>query len=297
MIGQHSQMYGLAETHLFCAETISEWWQECNVATFDMDHGLRRVVAELFFGRQTEITVSRASGWLRRRSHFTTGLIFEELARKVHPRIAVDKSPTTVLRLESMQRVYCAFPQARFLHLVRHPRGYGESVMRCLDERKKLGPLPPKHWLLSLAACPSLSAKDVQAGNHCSDLDPQRSWYALHINICEFLHLIPEAQKLRIRGEDLLTDCEQSLVRLATWLGLRTDSEAIEEMRHPERSPYACFGPASALLGNDRSFLRNPALRPERGRLHALDGPLSWREDGEGFLSEVKKLATAMGYQ
>src|ERR1700724_2104140 len=111
------------------------------------------------------------------------------------------------------------------------------------------------------------------------------------MNICEFLQSVPEEQKLRMRGEDLLTDCEQGLVRIATWLGLRTDPEAIEEMQHPERSPYACFGPPSAALGTDLSFLRSPALQPERARLHTLDGPLNWREDGQEFLPEVKKLA------
>ena len=105
-----------------------------------MDHGLRRIVAELFFGGQTEKNVSRAGGWLQRRAHLTTRSIFEELAKKVHPRVPVDKSPSTVYRLESMQRVYSMFPQARFLHLVRHPGGYGESVMRYLREAKMLGP-------------------------------------------------------------------------------------------------------------------------------------------------------------
>src|ERR1700692_2311632 len=92
MLGQHPQTYGLAETHLFCGETMWEWWRQCDEATFDMDHGLRRVVAELFFGGQTEKNVSRAAGWLQRRAHFTTRLIFEELAKKVHPRILIDKS-------------------------------------------------------------------------------------------------------------------------------------------------------------------------------------------------------------
>src|SRR5262245_4334853 len=143
MLGQHPEMYGLPEVHLFGAETVAEWWQQCANATFDMDHGLIRVVAQLFFGGQTEITVSRAAGWLQRRAHFTTGLIFEELAGKVRPRMLVDKSPSIVYRLDSLRRVYEMFPQAMFLHLVRHPRGHGESVMRYLGERQKIGPVPP----------------------------------------------------------------------------------------------------------------------------------------------------------
>src|SRR5712692_735035 len=63
MLGQHPQMYGLPEIHLFVAETMEEWWQQCANATFNMDHGLIRVVAQLFFGGQTEVSASRAAGW------------------------------------------------------------------------------------------------------------------------------------------------------------------------------------------------------------------------------------------
>ena len=297
MLGQHPQMYGLPEIHLFGAETIEEWRQQCDNATFNMDHGLIRVVAQLFFGEQTEVSVSRAAGWLRRRAHFTTGLIIEELAKMVHPRILVDKSPSIVYRIESLQRVYSMFPGARFLHLVRHPRGHGESVMKYLDGRRKLGPLPRSHWLLPLAASPSLSTKDLEAGRVSSDIDPQRAWYALHMNISEFLRSVPEEHKLRMRGEDVLADHDQSLTRIASWLGLRTDPAAIDEMKHPERSQYASYGPPGANFGNDRSFLRNPALRPERAEHHSLEGPISWRKDGEGFLPEVKQLALEFGYE
>src|ERR1043165_3274523 len=75
MLGQHPQMYGLPEIHLFGAETVGEWWNPFGHATFNMDHGLVRVIAELYYGEQTETTVQRSVGWLRRRAHFTTGLL------------------------------------------------------------------------------------------------------------------------------------------------------------------------------------------------------------------------------
>jgi hypothetical protein len=299
MLGQHPQMYGLPEVHLFGAETIAEWWQQCANATFHMDHGLVRVVAQLFFGEQTELSVTRASGWLQRRGHFTTGLVFEELSRKVHPRILVDKSPSLVYRKESLQRVHAMFPQAMFLHLVRHPRGHGESVMRYLAERKKIGPVPPNHWLLHLAAYPAPAADEANPAKEpdMSDIDPQRGWLALHRNIADFTATVPAPQTLRVRGEDLLTNREQGLERIADWLGLRTDAQAIDEMKHPERSPYACYGPRGAAFGNDRSFLNHPALRPERAEEQRLAGPLSWREDGREFCPEVRDLAVSFGYQ
>jgi hypothetical protein len=293
MLGQHPQMYGLPEVHLFGAETMAEWWRQCEEATFNMDHGLVRVVAQLFFGDQSEDNVRRAAGWLQRRAHFTTGLLIEALAERVQPCILVDKSPSIVYRVETLRRVYAMFPQARFLHLVRHPRGHGESVMNYLRERRKLGPVPPNHWLLYLAAYPD---GDANAGPS-SDIDPQRAWLVLHRNICEFLDGVPAEQTLRVRGEHLVGEPERGLREVLAWLGLRTDDEAIEEMKHPERSPYACYGPRSARYGNDRAFLHDPVLRPARGGKHNLDGPLSWRDDGREFSAEVRELAQRFGYE
>ena len=293
MLGQHPEMYGVPEVHLFGSETLAEWWQQCEEATFNMDHGLVRVVAQLFFGDQSEDNVRRAAGWLQRRAHFTTGLVIEGLGQCVRPRILVDKSPSIVYRIETMQRVYAMFPQARFLHLVRHPRGHGESVMKYLRARRKLGPVPPNHWLQYLAAYPD------EGGNAdpSSDIDPQRAWLALQRNIGEFLDAVPASQALRVRSEDLVGSPERGLREVLAWLGLRTDDEAIEEMKHPERSPYACYGPPSAYFGNDRAFLQDPVLRPARAEKHSLEGPLSWCDDGREFSAEVRELAQKFGYE
>ena len=295
MLGQHPQMYGLPEMHLFGAETIGEWWRYFSGAKSLRKAGTLRAVAQLYFGKQTEHSIKLARRWLRRRSHLTTGLLFQRLAERVDPRILVDKSTSTVYRLESMQRTYDVFPHARYIHLVRHPRGHGESVMKFINEREKIGLLPSRHWMLRLASLRDRSQRqDTQRID--GDLDPQYGWYRLNMTICKFLESVPEEQKLRVRSEDLLTDPGRVLREIATWMGVRTDDEAIEEMKHPERSPYACFGPPGARFGNDRFFLENPALRPSRADCHSLKGPLIWRRDGKGFLPKVKQLAREFGY-
>jgi len=289
-------MYGLPELHLFGARTIGEWFQQCAHASFDMDHGLVRVIAELFFGEQTEKSIARARGWLMRRSHCTTEMIFELVAEKVHPLIPIDKSPSLVYNPQCLQYVRALFPDARYIYLTRHPRGHGESVMRYLEERAKLGPIPPGHWLVGLASYPYSFLSENHMTHERRDVDPQRGWYALNQNICEFLESIPDEQKLRIRGEDLLSRPADALGKIVRWMQLRDDPVAIEEMMHPERSPYAGFGPLGARFGNDRSFLRSPTMRPVRPIVQNLEGPLSWREDGRGFLPEVKELARQFGY-
>jgi len=296
MLGQHPQMYGLPEVHLLVARTMEEWWGLCSEATFNMDHGLLRVVAQLIFGEQTEYTVKQAVGWLRRRTHCSTAELLEMLSHQVHPRILVDKSPSVVYRPEFLRHIFAVFPQARFIHLLRHPRGHGESVMKYLHARRQMGPVPTSHWLLQLAGYPSMSLVESDVIKPSSELDPQRAWYVLNMNICDFLRSVPTHQQLQIRGEDVLRNPDQELVRIAGWLGLRADNGAISEMKHPERSPYASYGPPGAYFGNDRNFLRDPVLHSEAARPTTLEGPLSWRHDRAGFLPQVRQLAEQFGY-
>src|SRR5438105_3191953 len=49
MLGQHPQMHGLPETHLFVDETIERWWGRSSHAKYPMADGLLRSVAQLCF--------------------------------------------------------------------------------------------------------------------------------------------------------------------------------------------------------------------------------------------------------
>jgi Sulfotransferase family len=300
MLGQHPQMYGLPETHLFGDETLERWWGRSAQETYPMAHGLLRAIAQLGFGEQTESTVRSATGWLKRRSSFTSGMIFEELAREVYPSILIDKSPSIVYSLESMHRAYESFPRARFIHLLRHPRGHGDSVLKYLQrlaKRCRADLVPVPQWANDLACFPYPSQSRAADSLNGPETDPQRGWYVLNMNVVTFLSSVPCEQSITIRGEELLTDPDRHLRQIVNWMGLREDAEAIEEMKHPERSPYACLGPRGARYGNDLSFLEDAALRRPRVESHGLEGPLTWRSDGQGFLPEVKELARHFGYR
>ena len=292
MLGQHPQMYGLPETHLFTVRTVSEWWTHCSRSEWPMRHGLLRAIAQIFFGEQTETTVKQAAGWILRREHLCTGYLFEVLAEELRPLILVEKSPGIVRRIEFMRRAYKMFPQARFMHLVRHPRAQGNSLMKFLECNEARGPRrPPK----------ALNGSERYHGaakrrNWPRVVDPQRAWYAQNMNICNFLESVPEDKKLRVRGEDLLGDPEGELRRIISWLGLTDDADTIEKMKHPEQSPFAQFGPRGARFGNDPTFLKDPILRTILGESETLAGPLEWQEDGGCFLPKVRKLAEAFGY-
>lgn len=269
MLGQHPQMYGLPETNLFVTKTMERWWIAYRGGRSVGAHGLLRSIAQMYFGEQTEATIALARRWLWRRLNRDTSSVFTELAEEVHPLILVDKSPNNAGHTEILQRLYQTFPQARFLHLLRHPREQCESFVRtCLD----FGIIPMA-------------------------VDAQERWYFIHQNICSFLAAVPDRQQMRVRGEDLLGEPNRHLREISEWLGLRMDDDAIQQMKHPEQSPFARFGPLGARLGYDTSFLARPALESGRVRSPSLEGPLSWRDSRDEFLPEVKQLAQEFGYE
>jgi hypothetical protein len=296
MLGQHPQMYGFPETQLFTSANLAQQWGGNLEAKYRIRHGLLRVVAQLYFGEQTEVTVKLARGWLRRRAHFNTGFVFELLAQRVSPLIPVEKSTDVVYHIDSLHRMYGFFPQARFIHLLRHPRGHGESNVSYYRKGAEQGRPPHLPWLfrshLNIRHPTGEGWRPLTTGI----LDPQHGWYVHNKNILKFLESVPDDQQMRVRAEDLLTDPDRGLKEIADWMGLRTDDEAIEAMKHPERSPYALIGPPGARWGNSGLFLENPVLRPDRVKPQSLEGALSWLEDGQGFLPAVKQLAREFGY-
>ncbi len=305
MLGQHPLLHSLPETHLFRDATMEEWWTRSSTVSFDLAHGLIRAVAQIVYRGQSESTVRQANGWIRRRSMATSGLLFEELSRRVYPCALVDKSPSMVYDIDAMRRAYQFFPEARFLHLVRHPRSYGKSVLKYLDllarpeyqprGRPTATPEAPL-WIQRLAAFAYSSELDPNYSAERSEIDPQAGWYVLNRNIVQFLMEIPPEQSMTVRGEYILDDPAAALTEVVNWLGLKVDDAELEDMLHPERSPYAHFGPPGARLGNDILFLEDPRLRPARDEPEALDGPMPWASNGATFLPEVRDLARRFGY-
>jgi hypothetical protein len=259
MLGQHPELYGFPELHLFAAESLAEWVEMAASASFSMEHGLLRCLAQLFWKEQTEHTIQLARNWITRHLDVTTGTVFAALQKEIQPRIAVEKGPTLITRSEYMQRAYRLYPNARFIHLVRDPRSYGASVLGRIREEAARGGVG--RWLLEMLYYPSVDFEERAVASADSST-AQRGWYEVNTSAIQFLRSIPSAQHTLLRGEDLLQRPRETLSGLAAWLGLRTDEDAISAMLHPERSPYACLGPAGASFGGDPHFLGSPVLRP-----------------------------------
>ena len=275
MLGQHPDLFGLPEVNLATADRVSALLGLLQTLRPASLHGLYRTIAELEFGAQTDETIALAREWVAERRDWTTAEMFRHIASTVAPRAIVEKSPSSVAFMRHLDRLIDAFPDARFLHLTRHPRPTCKSI----------------HALVS--------ATDAKKGtNRADQTDPERLWTKMNANAFEFIDRLPVGQGMRIRGEDLLTYPDTYLGQICAWLGIRFDAEALEAMKHPETSPFARIGPESARFGNDPNYLNHPEFTQRPIPPSELDGPMEWTETGaEGFSLQTRTLAQALGYR
>jgi hypothetical protein len=287
MIGQHPQMYGLPEVNLFAADDYAGLQHLYGRFRSRLGHGLLRAMAELGLGAQTVDNVEAVREWLAQEPSTTTAELFADLARWAEPRHLVDKSPIYVYSEENLNRILNAFPDSRFLHLARHPRSHCESVGKIKTE------------MGDREAAASGRGGQANRGPRRfireGQMNPDNIWLNPHKRIMAFLEQVPAEQQRFIRGEELLADPDRLLVEIARWLGIRDDDEALEAMKHPENSPYACYGPNNARVGNDPGFIEDAALRRYEPKALSLDGPLSW-DAGVELSEEIRLLAEKFGY-
>ncbi len=167
-------------------------------------------------------------------------------------------------------------PNANFIHLTRHPIPATKSIDEFRERIKKHTP-------------------DGETSSYKND-DPLLFWYKTHNIIMDFMASLPEGQALRIAGEELLQEHDKYLIQISEWLGLRSDPDAIEAMKHPEYSPYACVGPINARFGNDRKFLMSPELRSAKFKLPRLDTHTYYENIPDEHKPEILNLTHQLGY-
>jgi hypothetical protein len=278
MLGQHPQAYGAPELNLFAADTLGELSGHMNgLRQFQM-HGLLRTLAQLLAGEQTLASMEMANRWLLTNFDRTTGDVYRELCDRVAPRQIVDKSPVYGTKPEILTRIYRAFPDAYYLHLVRHPRTQGNSMMNIADGMM------------------TMLSNSIDHSTDPPTVDPQYLWLRMQRNILNFLKQVPEGQKMCMRGEDVLGNPRLSFETIGQWLNWDWNEAAFEAMLQPQNSPYACLGPYGAPLGNDPNFLKSPIFKQRSIPSSTLEGDLPWRKDGKGFIADVVEMAQRLGY-
>jgi hypothetical protein len=289
-IAQHPELYGFPELRLFVGDTVAdviEFSSQRDPAEYVGPSGLLRTLAQIHNGIQTRETILKALNWLNARQNWTTKKLFDYLLEKISPQIGVEKTPATARIPEFRERAYQCFPDAYYLHLTRHPVSTRRSMLLSDD------------------------GEDIVTGKkkNRQKSDPIYRWHRIHQEIIDFTNRLPEDKTMRLKGEDLLAQPDKFLLDIARWLGIKTDREAIEAMKHPENSVYASLGPDIAPGGNNLSFLSNPYLRQETIQTQSLQD--FWQQRRQEFFDEfgfeleedreaieqIDRLAATLGYE
>ncbi len=300
MLGEHPEAYGFPELNLFVAETIGsllEYHRNLDRPRWD---GLLRTLAQLHEGLQTEDAIMNARVWLQNRKKWTTKALFDYLLEHVDPKMGVEKSPATVMQVQDLERAYRMYSKAHFLHLTRHPISAGKSIQNQLQikaqaVKNKIDNLEKSSSENSDEDEPVEAIKRRFKLNVDKLIDPHKIWLTAHQNIVRFTDSLPPGQSMRIKGEDLLSDPDLYLPQISEWLGLSTDLPAIQSMKHPETSCYACFGPVGAKFGNDYKFLEEPKLRVGKVKEPLIKDSKHLTPDQDLF-DAVESLANRFGY-
>ncbi len=282
MIGQHPQLYGFPELHLFAWDTVGEVIQNRENQGKFAPPGIIRTLAQELYGVQNTKTIIQAIEWLQQRKKWSTKQLFDYILELVNPKIGVEKTPRTSRNKRHLERAYQMFPGAYYLHLTRHP----VSTRKSISSRKNTKEFYSKR-------------KREKATDTTKDknyVDGFLWWLVAHKNILDFTNTLPVGQTMRIKGEDLLSQPDLYLTQIAQWLGLRTDNEAIEAMKHPENSPYAYVGSYPARGGNDMKFMRNPKLRSGKVVEPSLQDCFS-KSDTNFFLDNTDKILEENGFE
>jgi hypothetical protein len=284
LLGGHPAIFGLPEMLTFSAPTVGELMSGtgCGCSAVGSDHpascqvlrvrltGPYRALAYLHEGSQAPDAIERAAAWLRARPDWPTERLLDHVFDLAAPQVGLEKSPDTVRTDASLGRCLRSYPDAKFVHLTRHPI----TAQRSLQEHLDL--ISPAKSKLHLA---------VRAAT---------IWYLSHVRIIRALRALPRHQSMRVRAEDLLAAPLEQLPLMLSWLGLPYDKQTVTGMLRTERWAFAGSGPAPRLFGGDHKFMQRPALRaPEPDPPDTFDP--DWGLPAE-MCDRMSALARSLGY-
>ncbi|MBV9451289.1 MAG: sulfotransferase [Streptosporangiaceae bacterium] len=249
LLGGHPDLYGFPEMLLFSVPDVAGLLTE-QARRPDLPRpwarsrltGVLRAVAELHERSQSPDAIARAEAWLGQRAEWPTVRLMDHLLDLVRPRTGLEKSPDSTHSDQALDACITAYPNARFIHLTRHPVTTQRSMHQHMRPR----------WADNGQ---SLIVRSASA------------WYLAHLRVAKRLARMPSERWLRVRAEDLLRDPDHWIRQICEWLGLTCDAGIIGRMLRTEDWQFAGHGMSGDLGGGDAKFLRTPKLRtiPEPG--------------------------------
>ncbi len=278
LLDGHPDIFSFPEMLLFTAPTVGELLNNRRIPlnvnpefVRQRLSGVYRAVAALHEGSQSDAAVERAVSWLEGRSGWPTTRLMDHLAEITGAAVCVEKTPETIATDEALDACMKAYPEARYIHLTRHPVDTQRS-MQAGHQQTLRRPLRPR---VLVAICAS-------------------AWYLGHARVVRALDALPQGRWIRVRGEDLVREPTVWLPRILDWIGLNWTEEISKRMLRTELWQFSGTGQSNQLFGGDPGYLNAPALRPV-----PAPGPVNfepeWHVPPE-MLRRMTELARHLGY-
>lgn len=256
-LDRHPGFAGLPATQLYCGETLREMERAWGPRLPRPRSGLIRALALHRFGGEDQ--AQAASDWLDGQADAPAAAIMAALAKAAAPRRLVDASFLYPVDASALDRIARAHPDARFIHLMRHPALIWRDPDRAADRVERL-------------------------------------WLRPHLAIHAFLAERDPLSWLRLRVEWLAEDPAPRLDAVLDWLGAERGDDALAAMLDPDlHAAFARPGPAEAPHGVDPALIADPGLDQ---LLLAPSAPVldqaAW--EAAGFDEETRVMARLFGY-
>jgi amino acid adenylation domain-containing protein len=202
------------------------------------------------------------------RRDYTTKQLYAVLQEWIGARTLVDKSPSYVLDLSTLEKAERDFQDALYIHLVRHPY----AMVRSFESYHM-------DQVLFLKAQPF---SPRQLG--------ELVWLISHRNVLQFLRNVPEHRQYHMRFEDLVSQPQVVVQEMCQTLQLNFHAGLMKPYENVEKKMTNGIYEESKPMGDTR-FLEHRRINPEVAK--AWQGVLT-----DDFLSDLTwDLALLLGYE
>jgi natural product biosynthesis luciferase-like monooxygenase protein/amino acid adenylation domain-containing protein len=266
MLAGHSRLFSPPELQLLGFETLAGRQESFTGYERYLQEGTIRALMDL---HGSNMEAAQAMMTEREARGQTVQEFYREMQAWAAPRLLVDKTPDYAMDLAVLQRAEELFDGALYIHLARHPLG----MIRSYEKGRFLleSPYRGRH---------DFSARTMA----------ELTWLISHQNILEFLETIPSARQHRVRFEDVVSEPEPAMAKLASFLGIGFEPSMARPYENQQSRMTDGIHNESQQVG-DHNFQAHGALKAEVARQWAAD----YTEDFLG--AATWEMAARFGYE
>jgi hypothetical protein len=264
MLAGHPDLFAAAELQLLGFNTLDERRMAFSGKFSLWLEGTIRTIMEIK-GCEAEEARHIMADYER---HYTTKQFYQLLQEWIGNQTLVDKSPSYVLDLSTLEKAERDFDNALYIHLVRHPYAMVRSFEAYHMDQ-----------VLFLRDHP-FSARQLG----------ELIWVVSQQNTVEFLRKIPKHRQYRMRFEDLVSRPRAIMEALCETLRLEFHPGLVEPYKDMDKKMINGIYPDSTPMG-DTKLLQYRGIEPKAAE--------TWKQVvTDNFLSDITwELASSLGYE